>query len=86
MKLHGKGMITYFSSKLYIPKGPATLSTASGLNGLITVAMALIHMGTLLCWSSGGFSGNPHASTSTKCLTRSGYFKLYAPDIYAPKL
>lgn len=78
-------IIKSFSS-IHKPKGPATRSTASGLKGLITVAIALIHNGICLCWSPGGFSGNPHASTSTRCFTRSGYCRLYELEIYAPKL
>ncbi len=48
------------------PHGPAALSPASGLNGCISVATALIHTGTGVVRSeSGGLSGNPQGSTST---------------------
>lgn len=51
------------------PRGPASLSPARGLKGLMTAPMALIHTGMELWCGLSGRAGNPHGSTSSRCFT-----------------
>lgn len=51
------------------PRGPASLSPARGLKGLMTAPMALIHTGMELWLGLSGRAGNPHGSTRSRRFT-----------------
>lgn len=69
-----------------LPKGPAILRPASGLNGLSNAPTALIQTGIGCSWSGlFGLSGNPQGSTNIRCFTLGENTYIYTAEKLALK-